>query len=1511
MAPSADATVPSTRRVRKSVGTVTMKKTMDKENATVDVASTLAANRKKSRSKSLGPGGLDALKRGNGNRRASIAAPMPRSILKPTGYSVPEIPPLRNGIQRTRKSSESRESTKTLASSSEDGTNSSKVALKTEAEQQAAAREREERERRDARRKSLANRRVSFAAEATLHTFHEIEYMQDSTTSTDSSRRASSVNGATLTGTVPKSPDRKGSNRRHSGHSAANFASNNDDTLTSTVYSSDSEPADDVEEVEDHSGSSSDSDDGTMMTIETEDVTGTTVASERYDSDDDDSSTLDQALRAAAQRADTQRLNRDDVEEDDLDDGEEVIPSFGWVKKNQASASVNDAKILAEKGDDGTETGMDVDMDMDMDMEITSAVGGILKPQQAGESTTDLTTMDMTTAVGGILKPQQAGDSTADLTTMDMTTAVGGILESQNTEHSARDMIRDDDVSMEVTQALGGILSQDKRARALYSESNMNQATQDAMTLGQTMEFTTAIGGINRPGDVFDDEPDANEDFSMEFTTAMGSVLPLAKAAEAAAGRRRSVASRQVQAGAEDTMDMTVGYGNILPSHNTRGENTSMLEDETMGMDITAAVGGILGREDATSRNDVGKRIMEHEVSETRSPNRAIMAAAAAQRTPTRRSSRLSAIAQAASPNKMPESPGPSAFRGNGLRRSIVPQTPEYTLSSPLRTPTPSPPKLPAPKPRAQAESPDTAAEASRRRSPRSASPLRRVAAKAAAQASPSPRSTKPRGFSVFQQNDARTGARTPSIVLTPQPRRSLSGLGADRSGLGSPRVTALLDGRSSICESASDFVTERRGITFEDPRMMKGAVDKAREDEQAEEKLQRQSAQKNRDATFNLREMIDSLSPRRNVMKGRKSLHVGSARGLLGKRPAELDEDEDSGDDDGVKRLKGHQGSPVKNIKLQQPPSVAETTGRMTRSARRSLESNLNGPRPSFSSPPHDGAARMPRSQDGNNNKLRDHQTVHDVSYAHADDAHAGQAEQDVDDGRIHLQDFLNMTSIRFMELTTTKRRHTVAPNSLQDGSTAGGEDGMSLERCVVAGACTIPMLELYQHSCRELKNYIAEGRRIVKEIEAETLEDNPPLFREYISATPDVRTLMDNQFKNVKTHARLLSKAMWYEWRSKLQEGLREGLVKIAEGMDADERVLGEQEELLAGVLPAAWRQYEELELESGDLEEAAKELADCDPAELEAARDKLTRLEEDMAEKKRLIAELRREFEASASEVESLTTRKRDLVQGIQEAEKVRQACRGWTCSEVASIKARVDAIEKQHGWAVTGLTGTNLSMAYRREVEIVFDVASFQPHQHNSRIDLWYIGGAGTDAAGAQTADKDFFLQCIRDHVRALPQSRTRILHLLNIVRVAWDKARFVTSQIGMLNVTFPTRVVKTSDSSVAVTSSLLLSALKTRVETTLHLHGQSAPQGVDIGISTQVHVVYGEHFNVAKVGEFLASKIGSRIGDKAAAAAAASASGVSSVRGEDEGGGWSEVLVELYRRLVARGKKQVS
>jgi len=178
----------------------------DKENLTVDSAALSSMTApgkqatKKSRSKSIGPGGLDALKEGTGNKQEvgfSIAiyevraeymqlavTPQVKSILKPTiPLSPPKAIPPHKGEQKASpgKASASRTPEKSPAKSSVDQSSGlpnpfegsptragpksyspnrspARVALRTEEEQQAAAKERERQEllaHKDARRKSL------------------------------------------------------------------------------------------------------------------------------------------------------------------------------------------------------------------------------------------------------------------------------------------------------------------------------------------------------------------------------------------------------------------------------------------------------------------------------------------------------------------------------------------------------------------------------------------------------------------------------------------------------------------------------------------------------------------------------------------------------------------------------------------------------------------------------------------------------------------------------------------------------------------------------------------------------------------------------------------------------------------------------------------------------------------------------------------------------------------------------------------------------------------------------------------------------------------------------------------------------------------------------------------------------------------------------------------------------------------------------------------------------------
>ena len=207
---------------------------------------------------------------------------------------------------------------------------------------------------------------------------------------------------------------------------------------------------------------------------------------------------------------------------------------------------------------------------------------------------------------------------------------------------------------------------------------------------------------------------------------------------------------------------------------------------------------------------------------------------------------------------------------------------------------------------------------------------------------------------------------------------------------------------------------------------------------------------------------------------------------------------------------------------------------------------------------------------------------------------------------------------------------------------------------------------------SCRELKKYIAEGRSIVREIEADTFEDNPALFREYISAPADIKSIMDNQFKNVKTHARLLSKAMWYEWRMKLLDGLKDGLLRVGEGMDEDDKLLAQQECILESVLPKLVQKHDRLEADRQTLQAQVDELASCDQEELQDARDNLITVGKDVQTKQKLIEDLQHELRRHETGFENATKSKQRCLKEIKEAEKIRQEYRGWNPPEVAALQ-----------------------------------------------------------------------------------------------------------------------------------------------------------------------------------------------------------------------------------------------
>lgn len=860
---------------------------------------------------------------------------------------------------------------------------------------------------------SIANRRVSFAPEATLHTWNVVELGEDSTSSSasNSTRRASSLSNSSdeassrgLDDEPPSTPDGDDDPEaafspvpHHGLHEQAGDLSSSPFSGSSAAGSEESGTQHSVREGGDGESGSDDDFDGESTAMSLDDATSRTNATSRSDGSSTSSSErLNAALRQAAQAAGTRAIEVDEDGEMSMEIADqEITGAFQpWIKKGQR---------------------------MSFDMEDLSA----LQDQEN-------------------INPFQQQEQSND----------------HNDYDDNDDDIENEELSMDITNAVGRILGKDsgRRQSAARRKSTGEETNYDE----KTMEFTNVVGGIEAQASPAKSDADSNvnenEEMTMEFTSIVGGILNKQPSGShvqqpTSTGPNYSEWGTDEDDGEEMDMEFTGAVGGILPPIE---ERTEPQDDQTAGMDITTAMGRILPPGLQTENKQQAKELMELESDAGPVASSPFQEQVPPSPPKLQQSHHVAPVASESG------SPSLASVRSRRTRRSSE-RRPSTTPTSPSRQTTPlRKPSTPSKQLTPQPLRPSTPGKTppSNNITFRSPSPKKLFRQEIQESAS---KSRSPARGNLFE-SDAKTGESTPAFILRPHPRRS-SGLGIDKEGLGSPRVAAMLDRRRSLGENAQEFVPQGqppRKLRFDDPVKIQEEVDREREEEENREDGHIPPHQLNdRDATSNLKELISSLTPKKKKVGGRKSLHVGAAKGLLGKRPPELDLPDDE-EDNSPKRLRGREASPVKSVKLPAPPSKEETVGRRTRASTNRLFESSPEKSGSFTpKEPHPSEeVRSPSKGEGD---------AEEPPTAPGPDAQNGEAENAEPEWEpIHLQDFLNMTNIHFMELTTTKRRHTTAPGNDQKASGHGdssGKGAISLEDCVAAGFCTVPMLELYQH--------------------------------------------------------------------------------------------------------------------------------------------------------------------------------------------------------------------------------------------------------------------------------------------------------------------------------------------------------------------------------------------------------------------------------------------------------------
>jgi kinetochore protein Spc7/SPC105 len=385
--------------------------------------------------------------------------------------------------------------------------------------------------RKAARRKSLANRRVSFAPEATLHTWDVVEYMKDATTSSASSeseRRASSVSQEAGTKSpepdspeqplIPASPSTPPKQSEDPLKRVSLLANQRDLHQSKRRRSSPikapeevfSSPLSDRSPVKDSGANESDSDDMGDATMDLDDPTMQSL--DESGGSTSSSARLDAALRQAAVHAETQRLDEDDgdVTMDLVDD--EVTNAFKlWTAKSRRDSLAINRMIASQ------------------DQENVDPFKSKNIARDAGDTTEEVS-MDITRAIGGIVQDDMSNNTTKTMrglkrrrsSNLPLTESSGSPVKRPSTRRSlsrsrssAEDSILEDQ-SMDLTMAVGSI----------QTNAKSNQESSDTSLGDETMDFTVAIGSIVDTGNresIADTE--ALEDMSMELTENIGQAL--------------------------------------------------------------------------------------------------------------------------------------------------------------------------------------------------------------------------------------------------------------------------------------------------------------------------------------------------------------------------------------------------------------------------------------------------------------------------------------------------------------------------------------------------------------------------------------------------------------------------------------------------------------------------------------------------------------------------------------------------------------------------------------------------------------------------------------------------------------------------------------------------------------------------------------------------------------------------------------------------------------------------
>ncbi|KAJ3923135.1 Spc7 kinetochore protein-domain-containing protein [Lentinula edodes] len=385
-----------------------------------------------------------------------------------------------------------------------------------------------------------------------------------------------------------------------------------------------------------------------------------------------------------------------------------------------------------------------------------------------------------------------------------------------------------------------------------------------------------------------------------------------------------------------------------------------------------------------------------------------------------------------------------------------------------------------------------------------------------------------------------------------------------------------------------------------------------------------------------------------------------------------------------------------------------------------------------------------------------------------------------------ISIEQFLEMTGIRFMDLSAP-RRSTYA--SQIPSRQPRNPSEIPLAEYAVAMAIDIPQLVLYSRVARDLEGWIEQSKVEFRQAEEEAAKVTPLLFAEYLRTDEEGQKDLTRQLKLIRTNVRLEAKSDWYGWKLQWLDSLKYGAQAALTNLQNDAKALENLKAKTDEIVPDLEREYNEIVRELQAEQQEVAEIEQCD-------QDYLNELKNSIAEQNVEVESLRAEVKEANDQLqwleerlENVVLQKQEATSAIAEANRRLHIQTNSTGVEVIRLQNELQALEDLHMFHISKVQPDLFEFTYASAYHITIPCQDYLPLVDS--VDISRLPELCTKYKDEFPVLTNFLLSAAKEYIRDSKASSIR--HIIQRLADFWTSTTQIRAQIRQLSIKYPVTI----------------------------------------------------------------------------------------------------------------------